>query len=96
MERYVKNIKKWFAEDSELDKIYDTSKLFPTHLSHCKNETWEKVLDHTRYRHVIQGYNEYFIPATEQEYIAQEINDCNEKSENHENLIKLLKEIKNK
>jgi len=72
MERYVKNIKKWFNENSELGKIYDTSKPFPTHLDYCKDETWENVLLDDRYHLNTSGWKTWFIPATEEEYNIQE------------------------
>ena len=97
MERYIKNIRCWFIENSELNKIYDTLKPFPTHLERCQDETWEKVLDHNRYEHK-ECYNYYFISSTKEEFDKQNnlnYKDENYENENYENLIKLLTQINN-
>jgi hypothetical protein len=98
MERYVKNIKKWFQEESELGKIYDTSLPFPTHLNFCKNETWELVLSDDRYSGEKLGYKKWFIPATREEWDLQEgfyVKDILvEDLSYQEDLIRLLKNVK--
>lgn len=100
MERYVKCIKKWFNEDSELGKIYDTSKPFPTHLDWCKDETWKNVLVDNRYHKNTLGWKTWFIPSTEKEYMIQEqgfyVEDPLVEDLSYiEPLLKLLEEIKN-
>lgn len=67
MERYIKNVRKWFVENEELGKIYDTRQKFPTYLAHCESSSWELVLDVNKNT----NGNPYFIPATKQEYNAQ-------------------------
>jgi hypothetical protein len=69
--KYVKCIKKWFVENSELNKIYDTSKPFPNHLQMCTGETWESVLSNKRYSDST-GWKQWFEESTKEEYCRQE------------------------
>lgn len=95
MERYIKCIKKWFTEDSELGKIYDTLDPFPKYLEFCKYETWKRVLDNERYNKSSNTWQSYFEPSTEKAYNEQKgiINPITLNT-HEESLIKLLSEIK--
>lgn len=66
-ERYVKNIKKWFVEEEELGKIYDTEQKFPKHLAHSSTSNWDTVLEMNRNSNGL-----WFIPSTKQEYNKQQ------------------------
>lgn len=59
--KYVKVKPNYFIEKEEIDKIYDTSKPFPTHLKHCESKTWQEVL-------IGKNSCKFFIPINYEEY----------------------------